>query len=318
MRNCTSEQARLALRARRSELVPAARASAERAARLVGRGRRSQARAAAGRLRTRRVPLVLGAAADPLVVAGPAHGAVSGRIRRLAQPAQDFAQRPVQHPRRWRLRRHHQGVRGSPPLRRRHLAQCRDDRLVRAAARLGFGHSVETYHGDRLVGGLYGIQLGRVFFGESMFSRRAGRLQGRPSRAWSKSAARATSSSSIARSRARIWRASGAREVSRNEFVALLSRLARRSPRGSWAAAQPAKLHYPGALCTMRPASCTPQGRMSKEEAIQFEGEVVETLPEHHISGQAQDRPRGDRAHFGQDAQELHPDSDRAIRSPSK
>jgi leucyl/phenylalanyl-tRNA---protein transferase len=36
---------------------------------------------------------------------------------------------------------------------------------------LGFAHSVETYLGDKLVGGLYGIQLGRVFFGESMFSR---------------------------------------------------------------------------------------------------------------------------------------------------
>ena len=37
--------------------------------------------------------------------------------------------------------------------------------------RQGFGHSVETYAGERLVGGLYGIQLAGVFFGESMFSR---------------------------------------------------------------------------------------------------------------------------------------------------
>jgi leucyl/phenylalanyl-tRNA--protein transferase len=35
---------------------------------------------------------------------------------------------------------------------------------------LGVAHSVETWLGDRLVGGLYGVQLGRVFFGESMFS----------------------------------------------------------------------------------------------------------------------------------------------------
>lgn len=33
----------------------------------------------------------------------------------------------------------------------------------------GFAHSIEAYDGDRLVGGLYGIALGRVFFGESMF-----------------------------------------------------------------------------------------------------------------------------------------------------
>ena len=35
---------------------------------------------------------------------------------------------------------------------------------------LGYAHSVETWLGDRLVGGLYGVALGRVFFGESMFS----------------------------------------------------------------------------------------------------------------------------------------------------
>jgi leucyl/phenylalanyl-tRNA---protein transferase len=36
--------------------------------------------------------------------------------------------------------------------------------------RLGFAHSVETWEGERLVGGLYGVALGAVFFGESMFS----------------------------------------------------------------------------------------------------------------------------------------------------
>jgi leucyl/phenylalanyl-tRNA--protein transferase len=32
-------------------------------------------------------------------------------------------------------------------------------------------HSVEVYDGDALVGGLYGVSLGRAFFGESMFHR---------------------------------------------------------------------------------------------------------------------------------------------------
>ena len=36
---------------------------------------------------------------------------------------------------------------------------------------LGLAHSVETWRDGRLVGGLYGVALGRVFFGESMFSR---------------------------------------------------------------------------------------------------------------------------------------------------
>ncbi|HEU0044298.1 leucyl/phenylalanyl-tRNA--protein transferase [Sphingomonas sp.] len=35
----------------------------------------------------------------------------------------------------------------------------------------GFAHSVECWDGERLVGGLYGLALGRAFFGESMVSR---------------------------------------------------------------------------------------------------------------------------------------------------
>ena len=35
---------------------------------------------------------------------------------------------------------------------------------------LGMAHSVEAWDQDRLVGGLYGVSLGRMFFGESMFS----------------------------------------------------------------------------------------------------------------------------------------------------
>lgn len=37
---------------------------------------------------------------------------------------------------------------------------------------LGFAHSIECWEGEELVGGLYGVALGRAFFGESMFSRR--------------------------------------------------------------------------------------------------------------------------------------------------
>lgn len=37
---------------------------------------------------------------------------------------------------------------------------------------LGFAHSVECWDGDELAGGLYGVSLGRAFFGESMVSRR--------------------------------------------------------------------------------------------------------------------------------------------------
>ncbi|MEG8222993.1 leucyl/phenylalanyl-tRNA--protein transferase [Sphingomonas sp. HH69] len=37
---------------------------------------------------------------------------------------------------------------------------------------IGYAHSVEVWEGEELVGGLYGVALGRAFFGESMVSRR--------------------------------------------------------------------------------------------------------------------------------------------------
>ncbi|KPA18346.1 Leucyl/phenylalanyl-tRNA--protein transferase [Candidatus Magnetomorum sp. HK-1] len=38
---------------------------------------------------------------------------------------------------------------------------------------LGFAHSVETWIDDKLIGGLYGVSIGRSFFGESMFSKKS-------------------------------------------------------------------------------------------------------------------------------------------------
>lgn len=49
-----------------------------------------------------------------------------------------------------------------------------NDRIVELYSSLfeqGFAHSVECWKNDTLVGGLYGVTLGRAFFGESMFSR---------------------------------------------------------------------------------------------------------------------------------------------------
>lgn len=42
-------------------------------------------------------------------------------------------------------------------------------KAYRRLHRLGWAHSVEVWDGDRLVGGLYGVQVGAVFTGESMF-----------------------------------------------------------------------------------------------------------------------------------------------------
>jgi len=48
------------------------------------------------------------------------------------------------------------------------------DEMQQAYLRLhqaGYAHSVECWLNDKLVGGLYGVAMGKVFFGESMFSR---------------------------------------------------------------------------------------------------------------------------------------------------
>jgi leucyl/phenylalanyl-tRNA--protein transferase len=100
---------------------------------------------------------------------------------------------------------------------------------------LGFGHSVETYRDDSLAGGLYGIQLGQVFFGESMFS---------VERDASKVALARLVDECLRRDIRLIdcqvasghLASFGAREVSRSEFALLLGQYARRAPKGKWLA----------------------------------------------------------------------------------
>ncbi|MGP8097725.1 MAG: leucyl/phenylalanyl-tRNA--protein transferase [Steroidobacteraceae bacterium] len=103
---------------------------------------------------------------------------------------------------------------------------------------LGFCHSIETYLADRLVGGLYGVQLGGVFFGESMFS--SERDASKVAMARLVEECRARDIHLIDCQIASPHLASlGAREVSRSEFAALLRRFARRGAISSWAPASP-------------------------------------------------------------------------------
>jgi leucyl/phenylalanyl-tRNA--protein transferase len=46
-------------------------------------------------------------------------------------------------------------------------------RAYTTLARRGYAHSVEAWMGEQLAGGLYGVAVGRMFYGESMFSRAA-------------------------------------------------------------------------------------------------------------------------------------------------
>ena len=50
------------------------------------------------------------------------------------------------------------------------------DEMIKAYIKLhkaGYAHSVETWDGDELAGGFYGIMMGRAFFGESMFAKKS-------------------------------------------------------------------------------------------------------------------------------------------------
>ncbi len=102
---------------------------------------------------------------------------------------------------------------------------------------MGFGHSIETYRQDELVGGLYGLQLGRVFFGESMFSH-------------ARDASKVALARLVSECRQRDIRlidcqvasghlaSLGARELPRSDFISLLRSHAGREPSGRWAGAR--------------------------------------------------------------------------------
>jgi leucyl/phenylalanyl-tRNA--protein transferase len=93
----------------------------------------------------------------------------------------------------------------------------------------GWAHSYEIWRGDTLVGGLYGVRLGPVFFGESMFSLEA-------------DASKAALAGLVARSEAlgielidcqlpsAHLRSLGSRPIPRRAFLALLAPGARAGP----------------------------------------------------------------------------------------
>lgn len=89
--------------------------------------------------------------------------------------------------------------------------------------RLGWAHSVEAWHGGELVGGFYGVAIGRVFFGESMFHRMSDAskvafvtfVRELPARGYELVDCQVTTAHLLG---------FGAREISRSEFVRLLGR----------------------------------------------------------------------------------------------
>jgi len=88
---------------------------------------------------------------------------------------------------------------------------------------LGYAHSIECRQGAELVGGLYGIALGRIFFGESMFS-----LAGNASKIALHALVRHAGAAGIrmidCQMRTEHLVRLGARELPRNEFQEILNR----------------------------------------------------------------------------------------------
>lgn len=100
--------------------------------------------------------------------------------------------------------------------------------------RLGYAHSLEVWRGEELAGGLYGVSLGKIFFGESMFSLVSG-----ASKAAFVVLTRTLEEQGFDLVDCQVHtphlEALGAREIPRGDFLDLLSRAAgKETLRGSW------------------------------------------------------------------------------------
>jgi leucyl/phenylalanyl-tRNA---protein transferase len=104
---------------------------------------------------------------------------------------------------------------------------------------LGLAHSVESWLGGELVGGLYGVRLGRVFFGESMFSRTPDASKIALVRLIEQAAARGIVLIDCQIASAHL-QSLGSRSIPRTEFIALLAQHCRPHQPGSWARSEPA------------------------------------------------------------------------------
>jgi leucyl/phenylalanyl-tRNA--protein transferase len=99
---------------------------------------------------------------------------------------------------------------------------------------LGYAHAVETWLDSRLVGGIYGVALGRVFFGESMFSESRDASKVAMARLVSELRERGIELLDCQIPSAHLA-SLGVRSVRRSEFVALLQqRVDVRSAPGGW------------------------------------------------------------------------------------
>lgn len=91
-------------------------------------------------------------------------------------PKRSLRQAARQQPWHWSVNRDFSAVINACALLRAEEGTWIDNDIIagyEAMHRMGYAHSVEVWLGSDLVGGLYGVSLGRLFCGESMFSRQS-------------------------------------------------------------------------------------------------------------------------------------------------
>jgi leucyl/phenylalanyl-tRNA--protein transferase len=111
--------------------------------------------------------------------------------------------------------------------------------------RLGYAHSIEAWRNDRLVGGLYGVAIGRMFFGESMFAHEADASKIALMKLVAMLGANEMPLIDCQQETAHLARF-GARPVPRQVFAAEVSRLVNSPPASSvWKAAAQSELERP-------------------------------------------------------------------------
>jgi leucyl/phenylalanyl-tRNA--protein transferase len=114
--------------------------------------------------------------ADPVVVAGSAHGVP----HRWRAPVVALPPHACGHsawtcaPTRASMTSSRACAKHPASRPARHVDHAGDARAYGELHRLGHAHSVEVFDGERLVGGIYGVSIGAMFFGESMFSAESG------------------------------------------------------------------------------------------------------------------------------------------------
>ncbi len=144
--------------------------------------------------------------------------------------------------------------------------------------RLGLRPLGRDLAAGRLVGGLYGVRVGGMFFGESMFS--AARDASKVALSRLIDEARASGIGLIDCQMPTPHLASlGAETLPRAAFLERLRGLIEPRHRRPASRRRDRFNCHAAGVCAQCAGSKSPGSRMSKEEAIQMEGEVVETLP---------------------------------------